>query len=188
MRKMTIIALAFLAGALFFAPLSAVGGGKNLVPFHTETAGYLLPFNFDRDDIAARCPDTPEGKLTLWISSFEGSGTATHTGLSYVTASHCSYGVYDEVNEEFVFDGTYGQGRITITAANGDVLLANYDDGISYEVEPGLVAFMDTITFIDGGTGRFKYASGGAVEKGTVSFVDYSFTVEMNGMISYSRR
>jgi hypothetical protein len=47
---------------------------------------------------------------------------------------------------------------------------------------------MDYFTFTDGGTGRFTSASGGGVEIGAVDVRDGSFTLEMTGVISYSRR
>jgi len=47
---------------------------------------------------------------------------------------------------------------------------------------------MDYLTFQDGGTGRFTFASGGGVEMGSVDFTDYSFTVQMTGVISYGKK
>jgi len=41
---------------------------------------------------------------------------------------------------------------------------------------------------VDGGTGRFLFASGGGIEIGSVNFGDGSFVVELTGMISYKRK
>jgi len=46
----------------------------------------------------------------------------------------------------------------------------------------------DDITFENGGAGRFTFASGGGVEMGAVDFNDYSFTLQMTGVIAYSKR
>jgi hypothetical protein len=46
---------------------------------------------------------------------------------------------------------------------------------------------MDYFTFVDGGTGRFAFASGGGTEMGSVDLADGSFTVRMDGVISYSK-
>ena len=187
MRKLLIVTLAFVLGTLFVTPLSAGGGGKHALPFYGNMSGVLGIFIDDPEKIAARC-EVPEGKIGVWaIASFEGSGTVTHLGRSDVSATHCSYvGILPDGS--YGPDGTYGQGELTTTAANGDVLLATYDNGTSYQDPDGLIIFMDEFTFVDGGTGRFKLASGGGVEIGTVNFGDGTFTVEMFGVISYKRK
>ena len=47
---------------------------------------------------------------------------------------------------------------------------------------------MDYVTFQDGGTGRFTFATGGGVEMGLVDFNDFSFKMQMTGTISYSKK
>ena len=84
-------------------------------------------------------------------------------------------------------DGTYGQGQITLVADNGDVLIGTYTDGVSLSPPP-LIGFMDYVTFQDGGTGRFTFATGGGVEMGLVDFNDFSFKMQMTGTISYSKK
>lgn len=190
MRKTLVAAFAFAAGTLLVAPLSAGEEDTQERAFFGSSAGVILPFNIDRDDIAARCTEVPEGKIAWAIASFAGSGTGTHLGLHTIYAEHCSYGFLITLPDgtfDVQPDGTYGQGRITITAANGDILLAEYEDGISYP-EDGLIVFMDTVTFVDGGTGRFTFASGNASEMGTVNFTNFAFTTEISGVINYSRR
>jgi hypothetical protein len=190
MRKTLVAAFAFAAGTLLAAPLSAGEKATQERAFLAESTGVILPFNVNRDDVEARCTEVPEGKIAWGIASFTGSGTGTHLGLHSIYAEHCSYGYLITLPDGSLDvdpDGTYGQGRITITAANGDVLLAEYDDGISYP-EDGLVVFMDNVTFVDGGTGRFTFASGSASERGTVNFTNFTFTTEISGVIDYSRR
>ncbi len=182
MRKSLILAIAFAIGMLLVAPLSAGEKGQPDRPFYAQSTGVILPFNTNPEHLQARCGDAPDGKVAWEIASFEGTGTGTHLGRFDIYAEHCSYRPLDGPP-----DGTYGQGMITVTAANGDVLLANYDDGVSYPDGPFIV-FMDHVTFVDGGTGRFAFASGDAFEMGTVNFNDFTFAIEVSGSISYGRR
>ena len=185
MRKSHLVILAFILGTFFVTPISA-GGGNHPVPFFGNVSGFLGEFIDDPVQIAARC-SVPDGKFGVWaIASFEGWGTITHLGQSHVIATHCSYlGLLPDGS--IGPDGTYGQGELITTAANGDVLLGTYDNGVSYP-EGSLIMFMDEFTFVDGGTGRFTFASGAGVEIGSVDFGDFTFTVEMSGVISYSKR
>ncbi len=185
MRKFRVLILAFVFGIFFVTPLSA-GSGKQMVPFYGSVSGVLGQFIFDPVQIAARCT-VPDDKFGVWtIAAFEGWGNITHLGRSHVVATHCSYlGVLPDGS--IGPDGTYGQGELITTAANGDVLLGTYDNGISYPEGP-LIVFIDEFTFVDGGTGRFTYASGGGVEVGSVDFGDGTFTVDMSGLISYSKK
>ncbi|NIT02134.1 MAG: hypothetical protein GTO09_08375 [Candidatus Latescibacteria bacterium] len=179
MRRSLISTLVFALGMLFVTTLSAGGHGQQLLPFHGNFAGPVLGFNMDPEAITVRCGNAPAGKVAWAIASFEGWGTATHLGRSYIYAEHCSYRPIDGAP-----DGTYGQGEITATAANGDVLLVRYDNGIS---DPQ-GNFMDEITFMDGGTGRFSIASGYGVEMGSVNFGDFTFAIEVYGVISYKQQ
>jgi len=156
-------------------------GGKT-VPISGVFSGYLLGFNTNPAFIADRC-DPPEGKFAWAVTAFEGWGTMSHLGESYMFAEHCSYGIL--ANGEM--DGTYGEGEITTIAANGDILLGTYTDGASLSGPP-VIGFMDYVTFVNGGTGRFKYASGEGVEMGAVDLNDNSFTVQMTGVIAYKKK
>jgi hypothetical protein len=166
---------------LFSSDLLAKDVGGKTVPVSGVFYGYLLGFNNDPDLIAARC-NPPEGIFAVAVTSFAGWGTMSHLGDTYVYAEHCSYG--DPATGP---DGTYGEGEITTTADNGDVLLGTYTDGISFP-SGDLIGFMDHFTFVDGGTGRFSFASGGGVETGAVNFDDFSFTLQMTGVIAYKKK
>lgn len=152
------------------------------VPIASTFSGYLLGFDERPEVIAARCTETPAGKFAWAVTSFAGWGTASHLGESYMYAEHCSYGTIG-----IGPDGTYGEGEFTTVADNGDVLLGIYTDGVSLSGPP-IIGFMDHITYVDGGTGRFTHASGGGVEIGSVNFNDFSFTVSMTGVIAYKRK
>lgn len=176
LKFLLITALLFLS----FDALAKKPGGKT-VPISGVVSGYLLGFNDDLEVIAERC-NPPEGKFAWAVTSFEGWGEISHLGYSYLYAEHCSYGTIG-----IGPDGTYGEGEITTIADNGDVLLGTYTDGVSLSPPP-IIGFMDYFTFVDGGTGRFTYASGGGMEMGWVDFSDYSFTVYMSGEIAYKKK
>lgn len=187
MRKRFVLILAFVLGTLFFTPLSAGGGGKHALPFYGYMSGILGEFVYDQERIAARC-EVPDDKFGVWaIASFEGLGTVTHMGRSRVAATHCSY-LGRLPDGSIGPDGTYGQGELITTAANEDVLLATYDNGSSYVNPDGSISFMDEVTFVNGGTGRFSIASGSGIEMGSVNFGDSTFFVELSGEISYKRK
>jgi hypothetical protein len=58
------------------------------------------------------------------VTTTKAAGTATHLGRIDLVAEHCSY--LDESGNP----GPYTKGEISITAANGDVLLGTYSDGV----------------------------------------------------------
>ena len=182
MRKVLLLWLTALVAATMAASVAAEKGGPTELPFKGMFSGVLLGFNEDPEVIADRCDNTPQGKVAWAVTSFEGWGTATHMGRTYVYAEHCSYAVAGVGP-----DGTYGQGELTLFAANGDMLSATYANGVSLSPPP-IVGFTDYLTFDDEGTGRFNFASGGGVEIGSVDLSDGSFTLQMAGEISYSKR
>ena len=168
--------IALIIGLLVFSgELLAKDVGGKTVPISGIFSGYILGFNQNPDDMAGRC-DPPEGKYAWSVTSFAGSGTMSHLGEVYWQADHCSYGI-----EGFGPDGTYGEGEIEYIADNGDVLLGTYTNGMSTG-SPPVVGIMHHSTFVDGGTGRFTYASGGVIEMGAVDFRDMSMTVQMTGV------
>lgn len=176
--KKTLLSLVVLLALAMAAPVSAnQGNPEKELPFKGVFSGELLGFNENPGDIAERC-DNP---ATTWaVTSFEGWGTATHMGMTYVYAEHCSY------TTDGIPDGTYGEGQLMMVAANGDTLYGTYTDGVSLSGPP-VIGFMDDFTFADGGTGRFAFASGGGTEVGSVDVADNSFTVRMEGFIAYSK-
>ncbi|NNK33678.1 MAG: hypothetical protein HKP02_11170 [Xanthomonadales bacterium] len=178
LRILLITGLLALSGDL----MAKDPGGKT-VPFSGVTSGYLLGFD---DTRVGEC-SPPAGKCAWAVTSFAGSGPLTHLGESELYAEHCSYG-YPITEAPFCeADGTYGEGTIRIIADNGDVLLGVYGNGISLPMPP-FIGFVDQFEFVDGGTGRFTFASGGGEETGSVDFRDFSFTVRMTGVIAYKKK
>lgn len=173
MRRFAVL---FLGITLVIASAPAVGAGNaKEKPFHAEMHGYLIGFNTDADLIADRC-DNPEN--TWAVTSFDGWGDFSHLGYSYGYAEHCSY-----IDPPL----SYGEGELTVTAANGDILNARYEDGSSLIMPEPFIGFEDTFMFVDGGTGRFAFAGGGGTESGIVNFANGEFSVWMTGTISYSK-
>lgn len=167
MRKTVILAAALLMALVWTAP----AGAGDAVPFHGTSDGWLLGFDTNPEAIAARCADPGN---TWAVSSFQGWGPTTHLGKTHAVAEHCSY--IDP-------PGSYGEGHLTLTAANGDMLYATYA-GYTLYVDGPMVGFADDFEFYDG-TGRFAGASGGGTEVGWVDLVTGQFGVEMDGHITY---
>jgi len=163
-----VVAVLLIAVAL---PATATKGnpGKEL-PFSAVISGDEVDFNTDNIP-AGRCDESPG---TFSLTTFWGSGHATHLGRIDIVAQHCSQP-----------GGFYSQGELTITAANGDVLEATYTNGVSLTPPPEIL-FRDEFTFVDGGTGRFTEASGDGVETGVFQFFTDEFELEMEGVISYN--
>jgi sugar lactone lactonase YvrE len=164
------------AGAVVERPLVEL-------PFLASFSGQVLGINEDASDIAARCSDRP-----AWaIVSFEGTGDMPGMGLTHVFAEHCSY-VGPLPDGTMGPDGTYGEGVLILTAADGEVVMGTYAEGVSTSPPPD-VGFADAFTF-DGGTGRFSDATGRGMEMGTVDFSmgfgpGAPFSMTMEGVIAY---
>ena len=76
-------------------------------------------------------------------------------------------------------------GNLTFTAANGDILLASYEDGKAYHYFPDYVEVTFTGYFKDGGTGRFEHAAGYFTWEGVYNPITNEGFSIVNGEISY---
>lgn len=74
---------------------------------------------------------------------------------------------------------------LILTAANGDVLRATHENGASDASGLPTITFADDFHVVAEGTGRFEEASGGGRETGTVEATTSTFTVRMEGSITY---
>jgi hypothetical protein len=178
-RRILLLASVAMLVVATATPVDA-GRGADALPLKGEFSGRLVGFDTDPEHVAPRCDDSPDDKVAWAVTSFEGWGNVTHLGRTYALAEHCSY------STDGVPDGTYGEGELTMIAANGDVLRGTYADGASLSGPPD-VQFQDFFTFVDGGTGRFATASGGGLEFGVVHLGDGSAAWRMEGVISYKR-
>ncbi len=112
--------------------------------------------------------------------TLHGSGHATHLGAVELQSSHC---VALRPDQSLYLSN----GEMRLTAANGDVVLADYAGYLTL-VAPGVYAFEGNY-FIKDGTGRFQEASGTGAMTGTLKG-DFSnnpqgLALSLQGRISY---
>lgn len=171
MRKLNLFSLAVILLAVLATPAGATGGNPTKeLPFRGTMGGDEVSFNLDVPE--GRCVEM--AAVADSVTTFAGSGYATHLGRVDIVAEHCSD----------LDTGQYGDGMLTITAANGDVLMATYTNGVSL-TPPPLIDFRDDFTFVNGGTGHFVAASGGGTETGVFNFASNEWSVHMEGVIVY---
>ena len=149
-------------------PLAAVAGAKPWKESYQSTGTITAD---------AQCPSP------LLLESYQGGGTATHTGKYDIVNSHC-------LNPA---TGALTNGTFVKTAANGDQLFGTYVGNASVIQPPapiGIFGITGTLTFT-GGTGRFTGATGTTTMSGTER-ADFSQTpvatqveLTMVGEISY---
>ena len=179
MWEFLILALATVLVIAMAAPVAAKSGDPTPLPVNGEVSGQFSVTT----EVGDRCDDSPEGKVAWAVFSYEGSGIVTHLGNTDFYGDHCSYSADGTPETQ---DGTFGEGQLTLVAANGDILRATTADGVSLSPPP-LVGFQASLTFVDGGTGRFATASGAGMVPGTADLVSGELTLQLEGVISYKR-
>lgn len=80
-----------------------------------------------------------------------------------------------------------GKGEITFTAANGDILLADYVDATGFHKTDNLVILEFTGHFKDGGSGRFANAQGSFEYYGEYIIDINKAKATLTGKIMYSK-
>lgn len=163
---LVVVVAALPAGGAGAAP----GGTERPFRFH-GTGAHTIGF----DGIAGRCPGG-----TIFRTFIASSGHALHTGGFTVSGDHCTYAGL-----------TYGNGRWTLTAANGDTFSAPYEPAPTQppSTDPTLIV-TDTVHTVSGGSGRFEGASGSFTCRVTLSNIDWAtfrtdLTADCAGTISY---
>lgn len=119
----------------------------------------------------ARCPN-------ILVGSTTGRGTASHMGAVTLAASDCPV-TQDGINFYF------SDGRLTLTAANGDKLTASYYGSLL--PVPGSNPVLHAINgsfAVTGGTGRFTHARGGGSLQGSQDLTTLQGRYEVQGMLS----
>ena len=119
-----------------------------------------------------RCP------ASFLVGSTTGKGTASHMGAVTLAATDCPL-TQDGVN--FFFS----DGRLTLTAANGDKLTANYS-GTLLPV-PGAnppAHALNGVFAVTGGTGRFAGARGAGSLQGSEDLATLKGRYEVSGMLT----
>ena len=79
-----------------------------------------------------------------------------------------------------------GQGEITFTAANGDMLYASYSGSANHNLDP--YPPIEASGVFNGGTGRFMNAEGEFLWHGKYNMLIKSGTVIAEGKIKYKRK
>lgn len=151
------VAVAAIAGAA-----SATGQASDMLPFHSEVAIQ----QFQQVPVpAGLCTEPlPPGLSYLWLTKADGTHTSTHLGTGPYHIELCVFGVLTDPSAPPPANGT-GMGWVVAqqvyTAANGDGLLGT-GAFIGVTAPPGTPGWqlIESLTFLDGGTGRFQFAEG----------------------------
>jgi hypothetical protein len=132
-------------------------------------AGEQVPFKGRLEGVVTVTPLTPPFMFVL----VEGSGNATHLGrLTWVAM--------------LVASPVEAAGTFQFTAANGDMLFADFTGQSSPTATPGVLYIEETAT-ITGGTGRFAGATGSFINKFLEDSANRT-SGSFNGTISYPDR
>jgi len=138
--------------------VSAKTEGKG-VPFHSEITWHRL----DQLPVPeGRCTEPlPDGLSYLWFTKEYGTATSTHLGTGPYYVELCVYGKVTAPGAPPPANGIpmgFNSIAQVWTAANGDQLRAA--GTLIGVVTSPVFAFVDSLVFKDGGTGRFANAEG----------------------------
>jgi hypothetical protein len=150
---------------------TALSSGGRAAPASTARSGAVLPFHGALETSHTAINDFETGTAIIHV---EGTGTATHLGRFTLVA---------DVRLDFLTGS--GPERMTLTAANGDVLFAT-GTGQAVPREDGqTVNTLESMT-ITGGTGRFVGATGSFVLTQVDVTPDRSSSASFDGTITLS--
>ena len=152
-------------------------------PFHSE-----VDLHFRQIPVpAGQCTGGPPAGEYLWFTEFWGSGTATQLGKVKLEGTLCVFGELTTPGADPPGNGTPSgyHGDFVWVAANGDRLLGtfHFTGFIGAPGTPGS-ALTEAVRFVDGGTGRFRFAEGEATAR--VSEADRRYTCD--GWIRFGRQ
>jgi hypothetical protein len=122
-------------------------------PFHSDVVWTKVEGS--RTALCTR--PAPAGTVYLMRNTITGTAATSPLGAAEFLGHTCVYGTPGTAPAGWFMD-------IQWTAANGDVLLATSDFQY-WTGTPGQSIAVDNVTFVDGGTGRFKYAHGEAISR-----------------------
>jgi hypothetical protein len=142
------------------APTATAAAGDAALPFHSEMAW--------TNTVSAPQPgcnrSLPAGVSHLWLSHVTGTATSTHLGTGPYEADLCVTGTLTDPQgppgKNGAPSGWYVIREVWV-ADNGDRLLAT-GEMVGVTAPPGTPGsrFIDSVRFLDGGTGRFELAAG----------------------------
>lgn len=146
LRSVSLLRAGSLATALLLLACSADSSPSPLAPTaSSQYARIAVPFTGTRETIQTSF--APLGPTTVLLRA-EGTGTATHLGH------------YTEVSDLTLDLATLtGIEHVSLTAANGDVLMVTAEVQATPNADGVTVAVLESAT-ITGGTGRFAGATG----------------------------
>lgn len=131
------------------------------LPFHSEITWQIQQLPIP----AGTCTRELEPGLDyLWLSSGVGTATSTHLGTGPYEIQLCIFGTLTDPGappgQNGIPSGWYVAHQAW-TAANGDRLLGT-GEMIGFTAAPGTPGFkfIESLRFLDGGTGRFAFAEG----------------------------
>ncbi|HEY5629878.1 MAG TPA: hypothetical protein VIR16_10235 [Candidatus Limnocylindrales bacterium] len=163
-------ATVLITGAICLAFAGPASAGDPSLPF----AGFTRP-GVDVSTAPVGCPDG-----SMWRYSSHAEGLFTHLGLVDFSITHCSS------VDLATGAGTFVDGTITITAANGDALfLAEHG---TFQVSPWpnpARSDIQLVWVVSGGTGRFANASGSGGATALGDLAAGSTVSWFRGTISY---
>jgi len=144
------------SGATFDSRAAAAPADRTVeVPFHSEIAWTKVVNGGDPSPCQGLHGNPPDGMVYLMRNTSEGLAVTTHLGAGDFQTHTCVYGRI--VNDKPAPAGWLADMRWT--AANGDVLLAT-SRFLYWTGQPGRSVAVDSVTFQNGGTGRFAFADG----------------------------
>jgi hypothetical protein len=164
------LCLAFAAPAAAKSPVRPFAG-----VWHTQDTLIGLPQGVP-------APDCPSDAVLRNYGT--GEGVFTHLGRTNVAFTHCTYMAMG------VPDGTFDQGTVTLTAANGDRLLLRHEGTFHLTLNPNpgppfASSTLQTHWWVTGGTGRFAHATGSGVGVGRTDEIASTMTLLLFGSVSY---
>ena len=165
MTLANLISSTLRAAVVASAALSSIAfAGPTSVPFKVK----IVTQEELHFDITRVCP--------VLVGTTTASGQASHMGAVSGISSDCAapYG------NTFVFD----HGKLTLTAANGDELRADYNGSLSPTVTPQIYSVAGSYQ-VTGGTGRCSGASGSGTLQGIENLQTGQGQLQLSGTISY---
>jgi hypothetical protein len=149
-----------MVGAVLLLPAAvAAQEVDEVLPFHSEVSWYRL----EQVPVPeGRCSQQlPPGLSYLWVTKEYGTAITTHLGTGPYYIEFCVFGVLVDAEALPPMNGTpmgfNGIAQVW-TAANGDQLRAT-GALLAITTDP-VFTFVDSLVFLDGGTGRFARAEG----------------------------
>lgn len=157
-----------LTAAIAVLPLAALAGAQNK-PLKDRPFKATLATQEQLTPGSSRC-DVVAGIL----GSSVGSGNASHLGSVTLTSSDCPAPLNAQLTQWF-----FQLGKLTLQAANGDMLYADYSGGLALDPDTGLFKLTGSYS-ITGGTGRFVGAGGEGALSGTAGLNPGNGTAQAN--------